>query len=119
MTHLQNDNRAGDGGFSIFEKCLSLARGRCSVTGNGRHHTDVRHSRVPADEESTVSNTIEIPPALYGRSGARTVPAEQRMRVEFRLRASTVQRLTIMSNESGTPVTRILERLIDSALRQE
>lgn len=66
-----------------------------------------------------MSNMIEIPPAMYGRSEARTVSADERMRVEFRLRASTVRQLTIMSNESGAPVTRILERLVDSALRQE
>ena len=65
-----------------------------------------------------MSDMIEIPPAIYGRSAARTVPAGERVRVEFRLRASTVRQLTIMSNESGAPVTRILERLVDSALRQ-
>ena len=66
-----------------------------------------------------MSNMIEISPAMYGRSEARTVPADERVRVEFRLRASTVRQLTIMSNESGAPVTRILERLVNSALRQE
>ena len=107
------------GCFSLFGKCLSLIWCPGSVTGSGRNHTGAQRNRVPAEEEGTVSNIIEIPPALYGRSEARTVPADERVRVEFRLRASTVRQLTIMSNESGAPVTRILERLVDSALGQE
>lgn len=98
---------------------MSLIWRHGSVTVRGRDHTVVQHSRVPADEEGTVSNMIKIPPAMYGRSEARTVPADERVWVEFRLRASTVRQLTIMSNESGAPVTRILERLVNSALRQE
>lgn len=107
------------GYFLLFGKCLSLMW--CPVAspleaGITRVYRTVGFlprggHRVQHDRDS--------PPAMYGRSEARTVPADERMRVEFRLRASTVRQLTIMSNESGAAVTRILERLVDSALRQE
>ncbi len=63
-----------------------------------------------------MAELIEIPAALYGRGTKRVVPVDSTVRLDVKIPATLMRGLMVESNETGVPLTKIVERRLSATM---